>query len=481
MAATDTRVVEPHAPAPPERGVAVRAAATAICFAVPIVILLSPLPIEADTKLAFAISAFMIASWMTQAMDYAAAGLIGCFFFWVTGVAEPDTVFDGFTNINTWFVFAAMLLGLVAARSSLPGRIGRFIVTNVGLSYSRILLGLIVTDFALTFVIPTGTGRVVVMATIAVGLIKLFGVPGQSNIARGMFLIITYTATIFDKMILAGAASVVARGAIVENGGVELGWGLWFISFLPCDIITILFAWRLTLWLYPPEVTHLEAGQRHELQAQFDAEKAWTPTALKGSILILGAIAVWMTDTIHGTEPALVAFAVAVLALLPFTGVLSTADLKKTDLLPFLFVGTAFGMTEVLRETGGLQLLADSLGGLEPLLSNPWVAVPVLYWGAFFYHLFLASELTMLATSVPILMEIATDHGLNPLWVGLVWTFAAGGKLFVYQSAVLVVGYSYGYFRHTDLIRMGLALTIVEFFGVLFTTTFWWPIIGITP
>jgi anion transporter len=480
MAAIETPASPVHAAVRPERSMYVHGVSFLACVLVPAIVWLSPLPMEAETKLAFAISAFMLISWMTQVMDYAAAGLIGCMLFWALGVAEPATVFDGFTNINTWFVFAAMLLGLVAARSGLPQRVGSVIVSGIGVTYSRLLLGLIITDFLLTFLIPTGTGRVVVMATIALGLIRLFGVPGNSNIARGMFLIITYTATIFDKMILAGAASVVARGAIVENGGVELTWGLWFISFLPCDIVTIFFAWRLTLWLYPPEVESL-AGREEELRAQLRADRAWTPTAIKGSILVLGAIAVWMTDFLHGTEPALVAFAVAVLALLPFTGVLTTADLKKTDLLPFLFVGTAFGMTAVLRETGGLQLLADSLGGLEPLLSNPWTAVPVLYWGAFFYHFFLASELTMLATSVPILMEIANTHGLNPLWVGLVWTFAAGGKLFVYQSAVLVVGYSYGYFRHTDLIKMGLALTIVEFFGVLLTTTFWWPIIGITP
>ena len=33
----------------------------------------------------------------------------------------------------------------------------------------------------------------------------------------------------------------------------------------------------------------------------------------------------------------------------------------------------------------------------------------------------------------------------------MIWTFAAGGKLFAYQSGVLIVGYSYGYFEARDL------------------------------
>jgi di/tricarboxylate transporter len=68
---------------------------------------------------------------------------------------------------------------------------------------------------------------------------------------------------------------------------------------------------------------------------------------------------------------------------------------------------------------------------------------------------------------------------LNPLWIGMLWTFAAGGKLFVYQSSVLVVGYSYGFFRHSDMIKIGIALTLVEFVLVVLTVALWWPIVGI--
>jgi di/tricarboxylate transporter len=99
------------------------------------------------------------------------------------------------------------MLGAISTKSGLPQRIGNFIVSNVGFSYSRILLGLIITDFLLTFIVPTGTGRVVILAAIAIGLIKVFGVSANSNVARGIFLIITYTATIFDKMIIAARSS----------------------------------------------------------------------------------------------------------------------------------------------------------------------------------------------------------------------------------------------------------------------------------
>jgi hypothetical protein len=62
------------------------------------------------------------------------------------------------------------------------------------------------TDFLLTFVVPSGIARVVIMASIALGLAEAFKSGPGSNVSRGMFLILSYTANIFDKMIIAGAA-----------------------------------------------------------------------------------------------------------------------------------------------------------------------------------------------------------------------------------------------------------------------------------
>ena len=77
-----------------------------------------------------------------------------------------------------------------------------------------------------------------------------------------MFIILIYTATIFDKMIIAGAASITARGLIERVGEVQVLWSQWFLAYLPCDLLTIFVAWRLTMWLYPPEKAACPAARR---------------------------------------------------------------------------------------------------------------------------------------------------------------------------------------------------------------------------
>ena len=254
-------------------------------------------------------------------------------------------------------------------------RIAGFVVDRVGLSYSRLLLGLVVISFLLTFIVPSGVARVVIMAPICIGIIDLFGVDKNSNIGRGMFLLVTYTCAIFDKMIIAGTGAITARNVIERIGAVDVTYSWWLLAFFPCSLATILVGWRLTLWLFPPEIAGLEA-RRSEVQAHFRKAGAWTPAATKASILVLLALGLWLTDWLHGISAAKVAFGVGLIGLLPFVDVLNAEDFRKANMLPYFFVAAALGMSEVLRDTGALKLLTDTfLGGMQPLLANRLVAV----------------------------------------------------------------------------------------------------------
>ena len=85
----------------------------------------------------------------------------------------------------------------------------------------------------------------------------------------------------------------------------------------------------------------------------------------------------------------------------------------------------------------------------------------------------------MLSTSIPLLMSYARQHGLDPLTIGMIWTFGAGPKLFIYESGVLVVGYSYGCFDNKDMLKIGALLSIVTAVILLLLVPFYWPLIGI--
>src|SRR5258705_10346773 len=450
-----------------------------LCVALPIIIWFAPLDLEPQTQHAFAIVAFMVVAWITQALDYALAGFIGCFLFWALGVVRFPVAFSGFANDTSWFLFGALLIGAIATRSGVARRLAYTILLRVGITYPRILLGLIVTDFLLTFVVPSGIARVVIMAAIALGLVEAFGAARGSNVARGMFLILTYTANIFDKMIIAGAGSITARGLIEKVGGVEVLWSQWFLAFLPCSIITLFAAWRLTLWLYPPEKVSLDGGYAY-LRDELKKMGPLSPSEWKAALLMAAPILLWLTDFIHHIPTSVIGMGAGLFALLPWVGILDIEDMRRLNYMPVFFVAAAVSMGTVMEATKAIDVLTQSMfGWIEPLLTNIVATTAVMYWAAFAYHFLLASEISMLGTSIPLVMEFAKTHAMNPLQLGLIWTFAAGGKLFAYQSGVLIVGYSYGYFEAGDLVRIGAWLTLIEFVVLMLLVPFYWPLIGI--
>jgi sodium-dependent dicarboxylate transporter 2/3/5 len=446
---------------------------------VPAILWFAPLPLEPVTKHGMAIAAFMILGWATEATEPALVGFLGCYLFWALKVVGFRSAFSGFASDTAWFLFGALLIGAIATKSGLARRIAYLVMSRVGISYSRLLLGLIVTDFLLTLIVPSGLARVVIMASISLGLMEAFRLGPGSNVGRGIFLIITYTAALFDKMIIAGAGAITARGGIEKFGGVPVEWGQWFFAYLPCHVITILAAWRLTLWLYPPEKPVLDGGYEY-LRAEVDKLGPWKPAELRAAALVGVATLLWVTDGVHHIPSSMIAMGVGLLALVPGVAILDTEDLRRLNYLPIFFVAAAVSMGEVLAQTKGLGVLTDLMfAWMAPLMTNVFVTTVVLYWTAFVYHLFLASEIPMLATSIPLLMNFAKANGFNPLQLGMIWTFAAGGKIFAYQSAVIIVGYSYGYFGARDLLRIGAWLTVIEFLIVIMLVPFYWPLIGI--
>ena len=447
---------------------------------VPIVIWFAPLHFPGNAKHALAVAAFMIVAWIAAPIPHALTGLIGCYLFWVLRIVKFDVAFSGFADQTPWFLFGAGLFGMMATKTGLGRRLAYLVIRRVGTSYSRLLLGIILTSFLLTFLVPSGIACVVIMASVALGLMQVLGLGPGSTVGKGIFITLTYTAGCFDKMVIAGPSTILARGLIEKGANLHIYYGLWFLAFFPCAVITIFAMWRLVLWLYPPKDAELARGAAF-LREEVGRIGPWTQMEKRALFLMLLAIALWMTDLLHHISPAIIGLGIGLIACLPRIGVLDENDMKKINYLLVFFVAAALSMGTVLVETGALRAMtAVMFDWMRPLIvSSSFAMALVPYWTAFVYHIFLGNELGMLATSMPGLMGFAQASGIHPVTLGLIWAFAAGGKIFVYQSGVLVVGYSYGYFTPKDVFRVGLCVTVIESLVLLVLVPFYWPLIGI--
>jgi solute carrier family 13 (sodium-dependent dicarboxylate transporter), member 2/3/5 len=435
--------------------------------------------LDPTAKHALAIASFMIIAWITEALEHALTGLIGCYLFWALGVVKFETAFSGFATQSPWFIFGALLIGMMVTTSGLGHRLAYRILAAIGTTYSRILLGFVLVSFLLTLVVPSGSACVIIKATVALGLMEALDLKPGSSIGRGVFLILTYTSSLFNKMVIAGSSAILVRGVLERMAHIEVLWGRWFLAFLPCTVFTAVVVWRLGLWLFPAERNVSDESGAFFTQ-KLKQMGPWSQQEKKAAALLLIAVGLWLTDLLHHLSPAVIGLGIGLVSALPYVGALHPRDLKRLNYAPVFFVASALSLGEVLVKTQAIEILTGVMfSWMNSLITGSYTLAIVTYWTAFFYHFLLGSEIAMLSTSAPPLIHLAAIRNFDPLALLMIWTFAGASKIFVYQSSILVLGYSYGYFESRDLLRFGAWMTIIEFLIMLFLVTQYWPLVGI--
>ena len=452
-----------------------------IAVAVAAVTYFLPVGMAESGRRALTVTVFVIVMFILEPVHLGVTGLIGCWLFWVWAGVAPAKAFSGFHSDTPWYILCVLLLGVMVESTGLAKRIAYNLICRLGTSYRSILAGMMVLNFLLTFIIPSGMAKALILCTISIGLIQSYGLARESNIGRGLMLAMTYQAGLFDKVIMAGAASILARGLIESTGKVHVSYGLWLAAYLPITLLTIAASWWIILRLFPPEQKTLEGGQEF-CRAELAKMGSMSTREIRGSVILALATIMWATDHWHGISPSIVGIGAGLLVCMPVIGAMKREDFAKANFPIVIFVAAAMCLGNVMADTAILKTLTAALfRWMTPVLHSASITAGMLmYWYSNLFHLFLANEASLLSATMPALMQFALRDGFNPLTLGMLWGFAAGGKVFIYQSAVLAVGYAFGYFTTKDLFKFGLAIFFVESFLLLVIVPWYWPLLGLT-
>src|SRR5689334_18947666 len=157
------------------------------------------LGLEPRGQHALAICAFMVVLWITETVPHAITGLIGCWLFWALQVAPIRVAFSGFASSEApWFLLGALFIGVMVTETGLARRLAYQVLAWIGKSYSSILLALLLVNFVMTAMIPAGPPRVILLGSLALGVAASFGLGTNSNLAKGLILAVTFSATLND-------------------------------------------------------------------------------------------------------------------------------------------------------------------------------------------------------------------------------------------------------------------------------------------
>ena len=227
----------------------------AVAILVLVATLMVPTPPELSTAghRMLAVLLFSVIVWMSESVSYpVSASIIMTLMAFLLGTAPNmnnpakllgtsgalKLALSGFSSTALALVGAALFIAAAMMKTGLDKRIALFVLSKIGARTNRILAGVILVGFILSFFVPSTTARVSCMVPIVMGIISAFGVPLKSRFSAVMMIAIAQADSIWNVGIKTAAAqNMVALGFIEKQLGTTISWLDWFIAAAPFAVI----------------------------------------------------------------------------------------------------------------------------------------------------------------------------------------------------------------------------------------------------
>jgi anion transporter len=432
-----------------------------------------PLFRPAPTARALALTVFTIGFWATGVIPEYLTALIFFSIAMLFTISPPNVIFVGFGSTVLWLVFGGLVLGVAIKRTGLGERIASRLARKFGKTYAGIITSVVTVGLALSFIMPSALGRVVLLLPIASALADRLGFAKESQGRRGIILGATFGSFFPAFGILpANVPNLVLAGASEMLYGFTPGYGEYFLLHFPVlGLLKIAMIVGLILLLYPD---HLKAP------ASDDAPQTPLTPGERGLALLLAVtIGFWITDFLHHISPAWIALSAGVICLLPMVGLVPGKAFKEEiNYGSLFFLAGIIGLGTMLSHSGLGNQLAKALLKILPL--EPGASI------LNFVSLTFTAIVIGIATTAPgvpaVLAPMAGDMakaaGLPVQTVLMTQVIGFSMVLFTYQAPPLVMAVQLGGLKSLSVTKFCLLLTLATIIFLLPVNFLWWRLLG---
>jgi len=360
------------------------------------VLLAAPLWAETPGVLpAAGVVLFAIAFWSTGAIPPHITALLLFLFTVVFSIAPPNVAFSGFHSSAIWLVFGGFVISIAVHKSGLAARMVQALMVHLPGRYLTMAGGLAIAGIALSFIMPSASGRAVMMAPLAVALATELGFAENTRARHGLVLAAGWGTTIPAFGIL--PSNVVNMAFVGASEGIfGIGFTYFGYTFLNFPIVGFLGALIVIVLIT------ILFGAKPKPLGKAKMQTGWSGAERRLMGIMLIALALWMTDSLHGISPAWVALAAALLCVTPGIGMLPASVITtEVNYGAWLFVAGVIGVGAIANHSG----LGGAMG--ELLLAN----IPLTKDGGIvtFYEIFAISAAVGLVTTFPAAPPIVTS------------------------------------------------------------------------
>ncbi|MFQ3546510.1 DASS family sodium-coupled anion symporter [Halobacillus rhizosphaerae] len=436
--------------------------------------------------------------WITEAIPIPATSLLPLILFPLTGGLAGDATASSYGD-NTIFLFmGGFLIALAMQKWDLHKRIALFIISMIGTSTERIILGFMVaTGFLSMWISNTATS----MMMVPIGMAVIYQASEQLkkegngevdhssfNFGKVVMLGIAYSASIGGLGTLIGTPpNTIFRAVVKKTYGIEISFAGWMAFGVPLAIILLVLAWvYLVKFAFPMKITQLPGGkavikkEQQALGAMASEEKVvLTIFALTAFTWIIRSF--FISPYFPGVNDTNIAMTAAIILFL------FPSKNKKGDFL--LDWDTAKGLPWgiLLLFGAGLAIAA----GFEESGLAEWIGNKLTILDGINLFLILAIVVTLVIFLTEITSNTATATMMFPIMASLAgaisvhpYSLMIGAGVAASCAFMLPVAtppnavvFGSGYLRIPDMARAGFLLNIIAIVVVTLAIYFYLPLV----
>jgi solute carrier family 13 (sodium-dependent dicarboxylate transporter), member 2/3/5 len=465
-----------------------------------IIFLPTPQGLSIQGQRMLGIMAFSVIVWATTAISYpVSAGVIISLIAVLIGFSpDPATgkmvgtdpalamALKGFSATAFSLVAAAMFLATAMTKTGLDKRIALNILSKIGTKPNRVLIGVILCGFVLSFFVPSTTARVACLVPIVMGMIKAFNVSLKSRFAGMLLISVAQVDSVWNVGIKTAAAqNMVAVNFIRTQLGVEISWLDWFIAAAPFAIIMSFILYKLMLYLMPPEIDDIVGGQETVRNLLQEMGKI-TKDEIKLLVISICLLCLWTTEKkLHVLDTSTTTMLAVTLLLLPKIGVMDWKEtVNKINWGTILLFGVGISLGSALLSTKAATWLANVIVTTFGLANSTTIIVlAVMSLFLIFIHMGFASATGLASAIIPIIISVLQQlktPGVNIVGMTMILQYVVSfGFILPVNAPQNMIAYSTDTFEVHDFVRTGIPLTIIAFTLIMVLGATYWKWLGL--
>jgi len=398
-------------------------------------------------------------------------------------IASPQIVFSGFISGAFWLVFGGLIIGAAVETTGLGNRIAQSLISYVRGSYLWVVATILLINLVLIFLMPSTLSRVVLLIPIIISISDQMGYSRGSKPANGLVMVTVLTAYLCSTSVLpANVPNNVLMGASETFLNTPIRYFEYFLLHFPIlGALKAIIIWGAVVYLFKPENQEVkivtgDTGSIRKSKTQIPKDEK------RILILLVCALLLWATDTVHGITPAWVSLAVGIACLFPKFGVVSPSEFKeKVAIGPLLYVAGIIGIGAVVADSGLGNYLSNVMIEASNLSPDDPLGGFLVLSGISMLLSFFSTMPGVPAIMIPLAPDLQAASGLPLKTVVMTQVIGFSTVWLPYQVPPIIVGMQLAGVPMVAGIKVTFFIAILSIILLTPLIIIWWQFLGYLP